>query len=98
MTPLPAARCPSALLTDLYQVTMAYGYWKTGVHEREAVFHLTFRRPPFQSGFTVACGLADAISYLQGLGFNEAELAYLGTLVGRDQQPLFEPAFLEYLR
>lgn len=94
----PAARCPSVLLTDLYQVTMAYGYWKSGVHEREAAFHLTFRRAPFQSGFTVACGLADAVSYLQGLGFNEAEIAYLGSLVGRDKKPLFEAGFLEYLR
>ena len=34
-----------ALLTDLYQLTMAYGYWKAGVAEREAVFHLFFRRP-----------------------------------------------------
>jgi nicotinate phosphoribosyltransferase len=24
-----------ALLTDLYQLTMAYGYWKTGEAERE---------------------------------------------------------------
>ena len=36
-----------ALLTDLYQLTMAAGYWKAGHAEREAVFHLTFRRPPF---------------------------------------------------
>jgi len=31
------------LLTDLYQLTMAYGYWKHGIAEREAVFHLFFR-------------------------------------------------------
>ena len=37
-------RSSLALATDLYQLTMAYGYWKAGVHEREAVFHLTFRR------------------------------------------------------
>ena len=36
-----------ALVTDLYQLTMACGYWKAGHSEREAVFHLTFRRPPF---------------------------------------------------
>jgi nicotinic acid phosphoribosyltransferase len=32
-----------ALLTDLYQVTMAYGYWKLGRMDQEAVFHLTYR-------------------------------------------------------
>ena len=39
-----------ALLTDLYQLTMACGYWKAGTADREAVFHLTFRRPPFGGG------------------------------------------------
>ena len=43
-----------ALLTDLYQLTMAYGYWKSGRAEREAVFHLLFRKSPFQCGFTLA--------------------------------------------
>ena len=42
---MPAA--PLALLTDLYQLTMAYGYWKLATAERRAAFHLYFRRPPF---------------------------------------------------
>ena len=36
-----------ALLTDLYQLTMAYGYWKAGTDRREAVFQLSFRNHPF---------------------------------------------------
>ena len=36
-----------ALLTDLYQLTMAYGYWKAGVAAREACFQLVFRQHPF---------------------------------------------------
>ena len=36
-----------ALLTDLYQLTMAYSYWATGCREREAVYHLFFRNAPF---------------------------------------------------
>ena len=60
-----------ALLTDLYQLTMAYGYWKLGTAEREAVFHLHFRKNPFQSGFTVACGLSAAIDYLKNQLFTE---------------------------
>ena len=39
-----------ALLTDLYLLTMAYGYWKLGRSEQEAVFHLFFRKPPFAGG------------------------------------------------
>ena len=45
------------LLTDLYQLTMAYGYWKTGRAEQEAVFHLLFRQNPFSGGYTLAAGL-----------------------------------------
>ncbi len=50
-----------ALLTDLYQLTMAYGYWRSGTAEHEAVFHLHFRKPPFGSGYTVAAGLGLAL-------------------------------------
>jgi nicotinate phosphoribosyltransferase len=87
----------NALLTDLYQLTMAYGYWKSGVHGREAVFQLFFRKHPFQGGFSVACGLHDAIEYLRGLRFAGEELAWLGTLTGDDGAALFEPGFLEFL-
>ncbi|HVR98939.1 MAG TPA: nicotinate phosphoribosyltransferase [Thermoanaerobaculia bacterium] len=86
-----------ALLTDLYQVTMAYAYWKSGTHTREAAFHLFFRRNPFRGGFSVACGLEEAIEYLQGFRFQGDDLAYLGDLRGNDGEPLFDDAFLRYL-
>lgn len=86
-----------ALLTDLYQVTMAYGYWKSGGADREAVFQLTFRRQPFEGGFTIACGLAYVIDYLARLRFEPEDLDYLAGLRGVDDRPLFEPAFLDYL-
>jgi len=61
-TPLTGLYRPSlALLTDLYQLTMAYGYWRAGLHEREAVFHLYFRKAPFEGGYAVAAGLALAV-------------------------------------
>lgn len=88
----------SALLTDLYQLTMAYGYWKTRTHQKEAVFHVFFRKAPFQSGYTIAAGLSDAIRWLSELRFAREDLAYLATLTGNDGAPLFEPGFLEYLR
>jgi nicotinate phosphoribosyltransferase len=95
--PRPDRRC-STLLTDLYQLTMAYGYWKTGTHSKEAVFHLFFRSHPFKGGFSIACGLSDAIDYLRALAFDEEELAYLGALTGNDGEALFEPGFIDYLR
>jgi nicotinate phosphoribosyltransferase len=87
-----------ALLTDLYQLTMAYGYWKLGRAEQEAAFHLSFRRNPFHGGFSVACGLHDAIDYLSALRFEAEDLEYLATLQGNDARPLFERGFLDYLR
>lgn len=93
--PLPGAK---ALLTDLYQLTMAYGYWKTGKADQEAVFHLFFRQQPFQGGFTLSCGLADSIRYLIGFRFDQSDLDYLGRLKGNDGRRLFAPAFLKHLR
>lgn len=87
-----------ALLTDLYQLTMAQGYWKVGKVADEAVFHLTFRKPPFGSGYTIAAGLGPLIEYVSGLRFDEGDAAYLGTLKGNDGSPLFEKAFIDYLR
>jgi nicotinate phosphoribosyltransferase len=86
-----------ALFTDLYQLTMAYGYWKQGVAERRAAFHLFFRKNPFDSAFAVACGLAGVVEYLRALRFDDDDLRYLASLVGNDGAPLFEDAFLRYL-
>ncbi|QDV68428.1 Nicotinate phosphoribosyltransferase pncB2 [Rosistilla carotiformis] len=86
-----------AMLTDLYQLTMAYGYWKHGLAEREAAFHLFFRNHPFDGGYSIACGLQTAIEYLENFRFEAADLAYLGALRGADAEPLFDDGFLEYL-
>jgi nicotinate phosphoribosyltransferase len=86
-----------SLLTDLYQLTMAYGYWKAGKAEQEAVFNLYFRKHPFQGGFTITCGLSSVIDYLQEFRFSEADLEYIGSLTGNDGTPLFEAGFLDYL-
>jgi nicotinate phosphoribosyltransferase len=86
------------LLTDLYEITMAFAYWHSGKAQQEAVFHLFFRNPPFGSGFTIAAGLEYAIEYLQELRFTDSDLDYLGTLKGQDEKPLFKQGFLDYLR
>jgi len=77
---------------------MAYGYWKEGIDRRESVFHLAFRKNPFESGFTVAAGLGPAIEYLQNLAFGQSEVDYLASLRARDGSALFDGGFFEYLR
>ncbi len=89
---------PMSLLTDLYQLTMAYGYWKVGTMQKESVFHLYFRKSPFQGGYTIACGLAQVIEFIENFGFHDSDIAYLATLQGNDSRPLFEKGFLQYLR
>jgi nicotinate phosphoribosyltransferase len=86
-----------ALLTDLYQLTMAYGYWKLGTADKEAVFHLNFRKHPFNGGYSIAAGLEYAIDFLQELNFTPDDLEYLATLTGNDARPLFERPFLQFL-
>lgn len=87
-----------ALLTDLYQLTMAYGYWKAGIGEREAVFHLTHRRSPFEGGYALAAGIAPAVEFLSRLRFTADDLAYLATLRDAEGSALFPREFLDYLR
>src|SRR5438105_3755395 len=86
-------RTSLALCTDLYELTMAYGYWKCGMAEREAVFELFFRRHPFQGGYTLCAGLAAVIDVLDHFRFEAEDLDYLGGLVGSDARPLFETGF-----
>ena len=88
----------SALTTDLYEVTMACGYWKAGVSDHEAAFHVTFRENPFGGGFTVACGLATAIDFLRTFHFTETQIDYLASQNGNDDRPLFGSGFLDHLR
>lgn len=86
-----------ALLTDLYQITMAHGYWRHGIAEREACFHLTFRRSPFGGAFALACGLGPALEFLKGFRFGDEDLSYLARLQAPDGSPLLAPGFLDAL-
>ncbi|HEY9677911.1 MAG TPA: nicotinate phosphoribosyltransferase [Drouetiella sp.] len=86
-----------SLLTDLYELTMAYSYWKTGTADKEAVFNLSFRSNPFRGGFAIACGLSHLIEYIQNAKFTRQDIEYLGSLKGNDGLDLFDKEFLEYL-
>ncbi|MBQ4284000.1 MAG: nicotinate phosphoribosyltransferase [Lachnospira sp.] len=78
------------LLTDLYELTMMQGYFKTG-DNRTVVFDAFHRKNPSGSAYAVACGLEQVIDYIKNLRFNEDDIAYLDSL------GLFEKDFLDYL-
>jgi nicotinate phosphoribosyltransferase len=85
------------MLTDLYELTMAEAAFSSGAASREALFHLMFRSAPFGSGFTLAAGLEQVLEVIERFGFDEDDLAYLRTLRGADDVPLFTEAFLRFL-
>lgn len=82
----------SALLTDLYELTMLAGYFEQGMTEQRATFDLFFRANPFQGGYAVFAGLEPVLAYLEQLHFSAEELDYLQGL------NLFRPQFLTWLR
>jgi nicotinate phosphoribosyltransferase len=88
----------SSLITDLYQLTMAQGYYRAGKLGDQAVFHLFFRRLPFKGGYAIAAGLESALEMIAEFRFLQEDLDYLASLTGVDGSPLFSPDFLEYLR
>lgn len=87
----------SPLLTDLYQLTMAYGYWQLQMHEQKAAFHLLFRKNPFKGNYALSCGLASVVEFINHWRFHEDDLSYLATLKNLQQEPLFPSVFLDYL-
>lgn len=85
------------LLTDLYQFTMAYGYWQLGMHEQNANFHLFFRKNPFKGNYALSCGLGSVVEFLQNWRFESEQIDYLRGLKSPEGQALFPDAFLDYL-
>jgi nicotinate phosphoribosyltransferase len=86
--------CNPALLVDLYELTMAAGYFEHGIESR-ATFELFVRHLPAQRSYLVAAGIEAAIEYLECLRFTEEDVRYLR------EQPAFRTvsdAFFEHLR
>ena len=86
------------LLTDFYQLTMAYGYWKAGIHERETVFYHNFRQAPFNGRYTICAGLGTLIDYLLNFQFTKDDIDYLAGLTDTQGKVLFPTDFLNYLQ
>lgn len=81
------------LLTDLYQITMAYAYWKARRVDDQAVFDLFFRKNPFHGEFTIFAGLSECLKFIQNFKYTESDIAYLKTTLPSN----VEPEFFEYL-
>ncbi len=86
-----------ALLTDLYQMTMAQGYRDCGKGDEEACFHMYFRDYPFKGGFAIAAGMQQLAEIVDSYRFTDDDVAYLATLEAPGGGPLFSDDFLKSL-
>ncbi|XP_076282624.1 nicotinate phosphoribosyltransferase isoform X2 [Lasioglossum baleicum] len=82
------------LLTDLYQITMAYAYWKSGKVNDHAVFDLYFRKNPFQGEFTIFAGLEECIKFLEKFNYSSSDIKYLKSTMPSS----VDQRFFDYLK
>ena len=86
-----------AALTDLYQITMAQGYFDHGMGDTEACFHMYFRNYPFKGGYAIACGMDQLAELVETYGFTDEDIEYLAALPAPGGGKLFHDDFLNYL-
>lgn len=79
------------MLTDLYQLTMMYGYYKEGMQDNEGIFDLFFR-PKEAIVYAVMAGTESVVNYINNLHFSDEDIQYLRSL------KLFDEDFLRYLK
>lgn len=89
----PTNSLVTPMLTDLYQLTMTYAYWKQGRHEDHAVFDLFFRKNPFGGEFCIFAGLDECLGLVSTFQFKDDDIDYLRTIM-----PHCEAEFWVYLR
>lgn len=82
------------LLNDMYQITMAYSYWRSGRHNEYATFELFFRKCPFKGEFVIFAGMDQVTEYLKAFKFSQSDVDYLATMPGLQG---CDPKFFEYL-
>lgn len=80
-----------ATYTDYYELTMAQGYFLSGLHEKRASFDYFFRKIPFDGGYVVFAGLKELIDTIKHLKFSDREMAYLNN-------EGFDSRFLKHLK
>ncbi len=73
----------------MYQLTMAYTYWKAGRQNQHAIFEVFFRKNPFDGEFTIFAGLEEVIRYATSFSFSFHDIAYLQSIFPHDTDPGF---------
>jgi nicotinate phosphoribosyltransferase len=79
------------MLTDFYEITMANGYFRTEMRDKEACFDMFFRNVPDGGGFAIMAGVEQLIDYFKNLSFTNEDIDYLRT------KGYFDEDFLQFL-
>ena len=87
-----------ALNTDLYELTMAQGYWESGMMEGEGCFNVFFRDAPFDGGYAIACGMGQIAELVENFVYDDESIAYLASIQAPGGGAMFKQGFLDYLR
>ena len=87
-----------ALNTDLYELTMAQGFWESGLNQGEACFNAFFRENPFDGGYAVSCGQGQIADLVENFRFDDDALAYLSEVPAPGGGKLFKKGFIDNLR
>ena len=85
------------LYTDLYQLTMAQGYFLEGALDKQASFSMNFRKLPFHGGFAIFCGSDSLLELIENFKFEAPDVDYLSSLDAPSGGKLFAREFLDYL-
>ena len=81
-----------SMLMDLYELTMANGYFSSQQEPQRVVFDVFYRKNPDQGGYAIFTGLEQVIEYVENLHFGNEDIAYFRS------QNLFSEEFLAYLK
>ena len=81
-----------SMMMDLYEMTMANGYFANQEEPQKVVFDVFYRKNPDQGGYAIFAGLEQIIEYVENLHFDSEDIAYFRSL------NLFSEEFLEYLK
>ncbi|RDY09694.1 Nicotinate phosphoribosyltransferase 2, partial [Mucuna pruriens] len=92
--PAPTNPMATPILTDQYQFTMAYAYWKAGKHQERAVFDLYFRKNPFGGEYTIFAGLEECVRFISNYKFSEENIDF----IKKNLSVSCEDGFFDYLR
>ena len=80
------------MMTDLYQLTMMYGYYKCGMRDNLATFDMFYRSKDESTHYAIMAGIEQLMDYIENLHFDDEDIAYLRGM------GIFDEDFLTELR